>query len=190
MFRDRRARVVHAAPMAPSDADCMNARHTFRALLFGAGVAALVAARGWTHAQRDDRPSLAASIAIPGGTPQRVSVVDTATLDSLTTAISDRDPFRLTREPSAVAYTTEPDGAPLPAPRPRPPIMLSGIVGPPWAALLEGIPGHEGTYLARIGDTVARAPSALLIIRSITHDTVVVRGADTTWRLTVRRVWR
>jgi hypothetical protein len=168
----------------------MNTVGTFRALIIVSGIATLAAANEWRQGQRATHPPPALSPSIPPSQPVWVGIVDTATLDSLTTAISDHDPFRLTREPSTVAYTTEPDGAPPPSAAARPPISLSGVIGPPWTALLEGTPGHEGTLLARVGDTVARAPSPVLIVRRITHDTVVVQGADTAWRLTVRRLWR
>jgi len=62
--------------------------------------------------------------------------------------------------------------------------MLSGVFGPPWQAVLEGIPGKQGSVVVRVGDVFGE-----LRIRSIRRDTVVVQGADTTWKLTVRRTW-
>jgi len=119
-----------------------------------------------------------------------ITLASRDTIDSAAAATSDDDPFRLTREPSDVPYTPDRENAPpLPPPAPVPPIMLSGIVGPPWVALLEGVPGHTGSLIAAPGDTVSRAPMAMLMIRRVTRDTVLVAGTDTTWRLTVRQPW-
>jgi hypothetical protein len=66
---------------------------------------------------------------------------------------------------------------------PKPRLVLRGILGgPPWDALIEGIPGREGSAVVRTGDKLAG-----LLIRSVRRDTVVVRGADTTWKLTMGR---
>lgn len=97
------------------------------------------------------------------------------------------DPFRLERRPSPVSYSPAMEGAPPPPPRPpRPALAVSGIVGgPPWEALLEGLPGRQGSVLVRRGDTVGG-----LRIHSITRDTVRITGMDTTWKLAVRRAWQ
>jgi hypothetical protein len=97
------------------------------------------------------------------------------------------DPFRLDRRPSPVSYSPTTESAPAPPPRPpRPALAVTGIVGgPPWEALLEGLPGREGSVLVRRGDTVSG-----LRIRSITKDTVRISGMDTTWKLAVRRAWQ
>jgi hypothetical protein len=95
------------------------------------------------------------------------------------------DPFRLSRQPASVAYAPAREGmVPPPIIRaPRPNLVLRGIVGgPPWRAIIEGIPGHDGGTLLRQGDTVAA-----LLVRAIGRDTVIIKGADTTWRLTVTR---
>lgn len=98
-----------------------------------------------------------------------------------------RDPFRLERRPSAVPYNPALGTVPSPAPRPpRPTLAVTGILGgPPWEALLEGVPGRQGSVLVRRGDTLGG-----LHIRSVTKDTVWIRGMDTTWVLSLRRVWQ
>lgn len=98
-----------------------------------------------------------------------------------------RDPFRLERRPSAVAYTPALESAPPPPPRPpRPTLAVTGIVGgPPWEALIEGMPGRQGSVLVRRGDTLSG-----LRVRSVTRDTVRITGMDTTWALGVRRAWQ
>lgn len=98
-----------------------------------------------------------------------------------------RDPFRLDRRPATIAYTPAIETAPAPPPRPpRPQLIVAGIIGgPPWEALIEGIPGRQGSVLVRQGDTLAG-----LRVRSVGKDTVRVTGMDTTWTLSVRRVWQ
>ena len=98
-----------------------------------------------------------------------------------------RDPFRLDRRPSATAYSPGLETGPPPPPRPpRPPLAVTGIVGgPPWEALVEGIPGRAGSVLVRRGDTLSG-----LRVRSISKDTVRITGMDTTWKLPVRKAWQ
>ena len=99
----------------------------------------------------------------------------------------DNDPFRLSRRPAVVRYSSTPAAAQLPAvaAAPRPNLVLRGIVGgPPWSAIIEGIPGREGTTMLRPGDSAGP-----LVVRSVGRDTVIIKGADTTWHLTVKRTW-
>jgi hypothetical protein len=98
-----------------------------------------------------------------------------------------RDPFRLERRPAAVPYSPAMENAPPPPPRPpRPTLVVTGIIGgPPWEALLEGIPGRQGSVLVRRGDTLAG-----LHVRAVGRDSVRIVGMDTTWMLTVRRGWQ
>ena len=104
-------------------------------------------------------------------------------------ALRDRDPFRVDRRPTDVRYNPwEPAGpvAPPPARAPRPALSIGGIVGgPPWNALVQGIPGREGGALLSVGDTI----SGIRVVR-ITRDTVYLSGLDTTWALTQRRTWQ
>jgi hypothetical protein len=145
---------------------------------------AAVAVVGWRAAGRrlredthGPRRTAIADTTIPG-TP-------TALLAMVAEQVVARDPFRLERRPSAVAFGAQvmPAMAPDPSVR-RPRLLLSGVLGPPWQAVLEGIPGREGSVVAKVGDVFGE-----LRIRSIRRDTVVVQGADTTWKLTVRKVW-
>lgn len=115
---------------------------------------------------------------------------DAAQFARLAGGIIASDPFRLDREPNPLRY--DPDnphavqsGAAAPPPQ-RPALLLRAIVGgPPWEALLEGIPGRSGPALVRPGDTLGD-----LVIRSVFRDTVVVAGLDTTWRLGIGRGWQ
>lgn len=65
----------------------------------------------------------------------------------------------------------------------RPRLQLRGLVGgPPWDALIEGVPGRDGAVLVRTGESVGG-----LTVRAIRRDTVFIRGSDTTWTLTLSR---
>ena len=105
--------------------------------------------------------------------------------DSLLHGIVELAPFRLSRR-AAVAYQLgRPDLAPDAALPPKPVLSLSGIIlGRKPAALIEGVPGRDGSTLLQLGDTVAG-----LRLRSIANDRVVITGMDTTWTLRVREIW-
>jgi hypothetical protein len=92
-----------------------------------------------------------------------------------------RDPFRLSNRPSRVRLGDAPEPERPIVPRYRPPLVLRGIMGgPPWTALVSGIPGERGTALLAIGD---RRDS--LWVRSIDATSVVLVGPDTSWVLTL-----
>jgi len=104
----------------------------------------------------------------------------------LTSRIVDGDVFRLDRKPAAAPYRVARDSAvasaPAPAPPPKPVLSLVGIVGgPPWAALVDGIPAHDGTMLVHASDTVG----ALRVTR-VTSRSVTITGLDTVWHLTTK----
>jgi hypothetical protein len=114
---------------------------------------------------------------------------DTTALAAFAARLLAHDPFRLDRTPADVRYNPwAPVAAatpPPPAP-PRPPLALAGLVGgPPWNALIEGIPGHEGGVLLQLGDSANGVRFVAL-----RGDTVVLAAFDTTWSLTARRAWR
>jgi hypothetical protein len=112
-----------------------------------------------------------------------VSVPLAESIDAASRIVVVSDPFRFERRPSAVAYRPDLEGVmPLPKP-PKPALILEGLVGN--AALLDGAPGRGATAIVRAGDSVGG-----LRVRRIDRDTVIVIGADTTWRLTVRRAWQ
>jgi len=100
--------------------------------------------------------------------------------------VVEHDPFRILRHPSPVAYKPELEGVTPPPPPPKPPhptLSLSGILGgPPWEALLEGVPGHDASTLVRAGDVLGA-----LRVRAITRNSVIIEGEDTTWRLGMKR---
>jgi hypothetical protein len=148
-------------------------------------VAAAGALAGWRAATTPPLPP-----PIAWAAPQLVlSLAPAETLSAAAAAAAAGDPFRLDRQPASAAYHPELEGIPPvpppPAP-PKPPLAVAGIVGgPPWAALLDGVPGKEGSVLVRAGDTLAA-----LTVRAVTPTTVTITGLDTTWRLSLKRPWR
>jgi hypothetical protein len=157
----------------------VSARAAELGLWGGALAFAAVAALG-ARAPRAEAAG-ATSFMAAAAMPAHVSDAD-ASLASLVAT----DPFRAARHASPLAYKPELEGAPPPPPRPpRPALAVSGIIGgPPWSAVLEGVPGREQGAVVRGGDTLGG-----LKVRAVKRDTVVITGMDTTWRLIVRRAW-
>jgi hypothetical protein len=123
----------------------------------------------------------AADVAI-GAAPD-VPLPPRRSADSLAGAAAARDPFRVTRASAPLPFdpTVNAD-VPPPPPAPRPPLRLVGIaLGTDPAALVEGLPGIEGTRVLRVGEAVAG-----YTVRRITETHVRITGPDTTWTLTVR----
>jgi hypothetical protein len=100
------------------------------------------------------------------------------------------NPFRLDRRPAPLPFSTASQRPTLDLPQPRPmskpfPLQLRGIAGPPWEALVDGIPGRDSPLVVRSGD---RAGEYLVAL--VSRDTVVVRGQDSVWKLTLANRWR
>lgn len=65
----------------------------------------------------------------------------------------------------------------------RPVLTLRGVVGgPPWSAIVAGVPGRQEAVLMHLDDTLAG-----LRVATIRRDTVVLRAKDTTWILSLPR---
>lgn len=111
---------------------------------------------------------------------------DAESLEAAALKVIESDPFRLDRRPPSVAFGAQPaqvEVQPAAEPPPRPTLALTGIIGgPPWQAIVEGVPGRDGAVLVRGGDVLGN-----LRIRTIGPDGVVVEGLDTVWTLTLRR---
>jgi hypothetical protein len=140
--------------------------------LAGAGRLWLSPPAGVRFVQLQELPALAA-----------VSVRRTQP-DSLARSISARNPFRIHRTASQVRFSTDvSSGAtPLPAPPPRPALSLAGIVvGDEPVALVNGLPGIEGTRALRLGESAGGYK-----LREISAERAVLAGSDTTYTLTVR----
>lgn len=105
--------------------------------------------------------------------------------DSLLHGAIELAPFRLTRQPATPYQLGRPDLQPDAPQPPKPVLSLSGILlGARPAAVIDGIPGHDGSVLLQVGDTIAG-----LRLRRVEKDRVVITGMDTTWTLKVREIW-
>lgn len=101
-------------------------------------------------------------------------------------AILAGDLFRRERQQpdSAASAPAAQLTTPRPSLPPKPNLTLRGLLGgPPWDAILEGLPGRDGSYVVRAGDSIGG-----LRIRSVRRDGVTIRGMDTTWQLRLGRV--
>jgi hypothetical protein len=148
-------------------------------LAFSAGGLGLM---GWTMAR-------IAPVASRDAVSARVALVDALDADALQAAVDSvvhNDPFRFEHRPASVPFALRAETlSPVAPPVPRPKLAVVGIIGgPPWEAIVDGIPGRDGSVVVRQGDIAGP-----LQFISVKRDTVVVRGADTTWRLTLRRSW-
>lgn len=130
-------------------------------------------------------------VAVPGAAVSTWSEVPRASIqlldfDSLAGAIARGAVFRERRSPARVAFDpslpagTQP--ALPPAGPPKPAIQLVGIA---WSsepvALLDGVPGMDGSRAMQRGDTAGG-----LRLRRISPREVVMTGYDTTWTLRLR----
>ncbi len=101
-------------------------------------------------------------------------------------AIVSRDPFRIGRLPTITAYDPVRLAQPVAPPPPRPTLALVGMVhGADPAAVVEGLPGVEGSRVVRVGDFVGG-----LRVKQIAKNRVTIVGMDTTWVLQVREPWK
>ncbi len=121
----------------------------------------------------------------PGiGPAPESAVLALANADSLARVIAAHDPFRAARLPASVRFDPE-AGAPGALPPPvvqRPTFSLAGVMmGAEPTALVDGLPGTEGTRVLRVGERVGD-----YVVREIGRDRVVIAGRDTTWTLRVR----
>jgi hypothetical protein len=94
-----------------------------------------------------------------------------------------RNPFRADgrmippKEPSQAPTLAEP------APRAVYELHLKGLVGgPPWTAIIAGLPGVSGDRSVRLGERFRE-----LLILEITADGVRIGGGDSTWTLSLKQ---
>jgi len=101
-------------------------------------------------------------------------------------AVVSRDPFRIGRRPLLPVYDPLRLAEQLAPQPPKPTLTLVGVVnGSEPSAVIEGLPGVEGSRVVRVGDVVAG-----LQIKKIATGRVVIAGMDTTWVLEVREPWK
>jgi hypothetical protein len=109
------------------------------------------------------------------------------TTDSLADAIALIAAENLFRPERASAKDADaasgvPTGTPAVVKPPKPNLVLRGVIGgPPWDAILDGVPGHTSSVVLRTGQRMGD-----LVVRAFRHDTVFIKGMDTTWTLTLR----
>ena len=147
-------------------------------LLVAVGVLTTLAGAGWyTSVRRGESGTRSSAGSVPD-----VGVTSADSIDAFARVVAETDPFRLARRPASVAYRPDLEDVASPPKPPKPPLVLEGLVG--RAALLGGVPGHT-TTIVHAGDTLGG-----LRIHWVGRDAVVVSGADTTWRLTLRHAWQ
>jgi hypothetical protein len=166
-------------------------RHAEAALWLLAAVLLAVGASRWRGAALAESPAAATAV---GTVPPEPVRVPAERLSAAARTVAGGNPFRLDRAPAPVGFAQPEDGGMMgggmpppyqPPPPPRPPLAVSGIAGPPWRAVLEGVPGRDGGVVVQRGDVLDD-----LRIREVTATTVVVAAPDTVWRLTLRRTWQ
>ncbi len=146
-------------------------------------IVSLGAAAVRTSRARPD-PVLAPPVQVAGIAPMRALSADS--VDMWMAEAIDGDPFRLSRRPATRASATagrvdQPSLSPQRPPRPV--LVLKGIVGgPPWQAIVSGLPGQPGETVVTSG-----ARFETLVVQSIARDLVVIQAPDTAWRLTIKR---
>lgn len=79
-----------------------------------------------------------------------------------------------------------PEGAQVGAPTlpaPQPPLLLSGVIlGKPSVAVISGFPGVEGSRALYEGESLSG-----IVLREVRSNYVVVRSADSSWRIRLAR---
>lgn len=154
-------------------------RHVLESTVLGAAAVMLaIAALRW------QRPTSSETALAP------VAVTRTVTLpaaDSLLARAEEmtvaNDPFRLSNTPPEVRFDPRDEGgngaravAVIPS---RPSFALKGIVGgPPWQAVIDGVPGQPPGVVVREGERLDK-----LVVRVVTRDSVIIQGPDTAWTL-------
>jgi hypothetical protein len=99
--------------------------------------------------------------------------------------VIEHDPFRLDRKPARMAFGETGGGTTAPPPTPMRLITLKGVLGgPPWQAVLGGVPGRAGDVVVRTGDSLAG-----FRVRRVTADRVIIAGPDSAMTLTPYRAW-
>jgi hypothetical protein len=112
--------------------------------------------------------------------------IDSVELAAAADSVRDRDPFRWERQPASVRFNPWEPAAPriaaVPTAPSKPVLSLVGIVGgPPWTALLEGVPERAAGVLLRLGEQTGG-----IRLEEVRGDTARFSGFDTTWVLTRR----
>ena len=112
-----------------------------------------------------------------------VLMYDASQLLDAADSITATDPFRLDRHPARPGDGRSPVGSPSPELAPVLRLQLSGVSGgPPWRAIMSGIPGRDGGVVVNTGDTLGG-----IKVRTIRRDTVIVQTKDSAITFTLSR---
>jgi hypothetical protein len=141
--------------------------------------------------------AVARSFSVPSGSGQRsrieverlnaIARLDPQTLAAAADDVTSGNLFREGRQPAdtdvAAGQLPRSVALPIPSTPPKPRLDLRGVIGgPPWQAIIAGLPGHENGVVIAHGEIVAG-----FSIRFANRDSVIVQGMDTTWHLTMPR---
>lgn len=148
------------------------------------GMALLTLLGGGLGAWRGGRAVHAPGVPLPVLPPAPPPAPPEDTLVDAFAAIRNGNLFRAERAPADSARVA-PAMAAMPQGMPRPQLVLRGLVGgPPWSAIVDGIPGTEGGTVLRVGQSIGG-----ITLRAARRDTINLQGKDTAWTLTIRRAW-
>jgi len=126
-------------------------------------------------------PAGSSTLAAAGGSPTPPARPIPESLQIWAPRIAERNPFRLGRRPANVRLG-QPEQLELANP-PRPVLLLLGTIGgPPWRAVIGGLPARTVPLIVRAGERHNG-----VTVLSVTRDSAVVEGFDTTWVLVLRR---
>lgn len=153
--------------------------HRRTEVLLWIGVA--VAAASTPVAYGAGRPSGLPSVGAPPSTPA-LDPIPAESLGTWVLRVVEQDPFRLARAPSRTPYGIA--SAPIQSAAPSPPLpdlRLSGVVGPPWRAVIDGASAESGRVVVP-GDSIAGA-----VVRDVRRESVILRLGDTTWVINLPR---
>ena len=127
------------------------------------------------------KPSSLAGSPLPS--MRGVMMYDPAQLMNAAESVAASDPFRLDRRPSGPPLDQPAMALPVTVTAPPLQLELNGVIGgPPWRAIVSGIPGREAGVVVRAGDTLGG-----MRIRTIKRDIVVIQAGDSTMTLTLKK---
>jgi hypothetical protein len=114
------------------------------------------------------------------GAPPLPSLGSDSTMEVLAAQIAEGDPFFLADTSARERASGE--GAPASTTVGGTLMVIGVLGGPPWQAVLEGIPGQAGAVVVREGQSLGE----LRIVR-IRRDSLLIAARDTVLRLQLRR---
>ncbi len=153
-------------------------RRVESSLLAMAAVMLTIAALRWQRMPLQEAAQPAREVVRTHGPP----VADSLLVEAEEMAVAN-DLFRLSNSPPEARFDPRDEGASvarvaaaLPL---RPSFGLKGITGgPPWQAMIDGVPGQPAGIVVREGERFDK-----LVVRTVTRDSVIIQGPDTVWTL-------